>query len=356
MTISFSRPVLSVLLRPTAIALAGILASTMLSGCVGPRALRQSYVAYAESFATASNQQLLLNLARLRNEHPPHFLQMGGVTAQFDFRGGLTGGYVNSDNIITRTLGLSLGGSESPVFSFTPLSGSAYSEMLLTPFDSKVLYSYANQNLPVSITVRLLVDQIKLKYENGVRASFRNRIFSGNFNNYGDFLRLASLLEQLHAEDLVGIEADKSGTLQFSLNSQARSRMRNLIDADPRFRLVSFDPHTGRGTARISIVTRSFLNVLLSTAWEARNFDNFSDDFLNSLPKGVQHPVLRIDDDPAYTEPAAAEIKYAGKRYVVSDRPGSADNRIAFTLLQLLASQTQLDPSKLPTQQLIQVR
>ncbi len=355
MTSSFFRPSLP---RSVAVTLAALLASVVLGGCAGPQALRVSYVQYAESFARASNEQLLLNLARLLNDHPPHFLQMGGMSAQFVFSGGLTGNYSVREGFNPSDWGIALGASESPVFNFTPLSGSAYSQVLLTPFDSKLLYSYVNQNFPVSLIIRLMVAQITLVYPNGTRASFRNRFNVEEPNNYGDFLRLAALLNRLNDDDLLGVKVgDETGDVSFSLTGTARSEIRRLMAADPRYKLVTFNAATGgRGTARVKIKTRSFMSVMLSAPYEPRVFDRLSSDFLAGLPESEREPVLRIEYDPAFVSPRSAEVKYAGKRYVVADKPGSSRNRITFTILQLLSSQTQLDPSQLPTQQLIQVR
>jgi hypothetical protein len=228
----------------------------------------------------ASNEQLLLNLARLRNHHPPHFLQMGAISAQFNFNGGLTGDYKDTGGIITSTFGLSLGASETPVFNFTPLSGAAYSEILLTPIQTNVLYSLINQNLPVSVLMRLMVDRITLTSANGDRATFRNQFNRADPESYGNFLRFTAFLEQLMADDEFEFKVGKAGKVRFSLSPQIHRAMGKLAAADPRYKLVNLKPRTGEDVAEIEIHRRSFLTVLASAANASSLYDKFSAEFL----------------------------------------------------------------------------
>jgi len=256
----------------------------------------------------------------------------------------------------TRSLGFSLRANEKPTFNFTPLSGGAYSDILLTPIKSQVLYSLVSQNLPVSTMMRLMVERVTVTYANGVRASFRNRFNKEDPDNFADFLRVTAHLERLTDDDVLDLTVDEKSGVRFSLSPETQRAMRQRSVGDPRFKLVTFDPQSGKGAAEIEITTRSFLGVLLGVVREAPLFDQFLASFKQGLPELVQEPILRIDNDPAYTEPPSAEIEYAGKRYAISDKPGSRNNRANFSMLVFLNSQTQLDPDKVPMPQFIQVQ
>ena len=55
-------------------------------GCVmGPRFLEASRVSYNEMIQRTDNEQLLLNLVRLKYRETPVFLEVGSVSAQFVF-------------------------------------------------------------------------------------------------------------------------------------------------------------------------------------------------------------------------------------------------------------------------------
>ncbi len=339
------------------------LATLLMAGCAGPAALRTSYVQYSDAFATTSNQQILLNLARMQNYHPPHFLQMGSVTAQFSFSGGLTGGYSGTSvdagtftQTVGKTFGLTFAGSESPVFNFTPLSGGDYGKKLLTPTDPKLLYAFANQNFPVSQVLRVMVDRVVVTYDDGTKITLTNKYNPLDPDNYSDFLRLAANLAELQSADLLDVTAQDGGNLDFSVNADRREALRKHAAKNPSYKLKSFAQTGAKGSPKFSIRSRSLLSILYALSTEALVFDSLPRSFLDSLPESEREPVLRIDPDPAYTAPPTAEVDYAGKHYMISDKTGSGRNRDTFMLLQMLASQSALDPSELPVQQLIQVR
>ncbi|QNT69464.1 hypothetical protein [Defluviicoccus vanus] len=66
-----------------------------LGGCVGPPALRQSVLGYDETVGQLDQDILLLNVARLSDDRPPHFTVTSSIAATFNFEtGGSIGGSV----------------------------------------------------------------------------------------------------------------------------------------------------------------------------------------------------------------------------------------------------------------------
>lgn len=340
----------------------------LIVGCAGPRALRSSYVQYAESFAGANNQQLLLNLARLREGHPPFFLQLGAVTAQFKFDGGLSASHGDSDSnigasVITNNLGLNLGGTESPTFSFTPLRGEGFSNILLRRIGLDVLYNLADQELPLAVLMRVMVQEITLAFPDIDRQySFYNDYDSYSPENYADFLRLVAGLTVLQRTHQIALEqrsgaADKKRVALAVDMAADRDRLLGTEKSGAQYSLLALrDLPANPGRPVLYLKPRTFFGMLMGAAYEEVNFDAMDEGYLAALPLSVRRPLLRITAASELTEPAAAQVEYAGKQYLVSDRPGQMYNRFAFLVLQFLASQTELDPGKLPAQQLIQVR
>ena len=63
----------------------------VLAGCatrVGPRTIPPARFNYNEMIARSLNEQLLLNLVRLRYRDTPLFVDVGGVVAQYTVTGG----------------------------------------------------------------------------------------------------------------------------------------------------------------------------------------------------------------------------------------------------------------------------
>ncbi|SFK99478.1 hypothetical protein SAMN05216302_102510 [Nitrosomonas aestuarii] len=85
--------------------LAGLLT---LSGCLSPITLNKTVLAYNRSFSEISAQELLLNIARVRNHHPIQFTAVSSIAATFNFQ--MNAGAVPPFGALTSSHGL------SPVF------------------------------------------------------------------------------------------------------------------------------------------------------------------------------------------------------------------------------------------------
>src|SRR5271157_6378037 len=96
-----------------------------LAGCMGPTAVRHTRIRYNEVIRDTNDQQLLLNIVRLRYADSPVFIDLPNITSQFEVagRGNYLGGYGN------QTPGrASLGFGEltlrdSPTLSYHPREG-----------------------------------------------------------------------------------------------------------------------------------------------------------------------------------------------------------------------------------------
>jgi len=70
---------------------------TAVSGCVGPKAIRHTRIRYNEVVRDTNDEQLLLNIVRLRYADSPVFIDLPSITSQFEVagRGSYFGGYGN---------------------------------------------------------------------------------------------------------------------------------------------------------------------------------------------------------------------------------------------------------------------
>ena len=170
-----------------------------LTGCSftgpGPRTLKNNWDDYDGAYGDANNRQLLLNLARLANDDPVNFLQLGTFSAQYTYNAQMgfnpgnvhtqPGNYVASQtvaaggtpasggNTLTTTVGefaknvTTLNGSlmgtvgESPNFQFLPLTGSNIVSATLTPIDPKIFYTFYDQGYPADLVARTMIASVK---------------------------------------------------------------------------------------------------------------------------------------------------------------------------------------------------
>lgn len=125
------------------------LVSLLIAGCVagiGPRAIKKEQFNYNEQVVKSANQQMLLNLVRLRYNDTPLFLELGTVVAQYSLEGRVGGGgnvQLTPKQIDPQADGLNFNGgatwSERPTVTFTPLQGAQFTTQLLSPIPNDTL-------------------------------------------------------------------------------------------------------------------------------------------------------------------------------------------------------------------------
>ena len=111
------------------------LAAALASGCatgLGPQALRGERPDYNQQIVRSADQEMLLNLVRLRYNDSPLFLDLGGVVAQYVYDASLSvAGQVNGSS--SASIGTGVAYSEKPTITYSPLRGDEFVTRLLTP-------------------------------------------------------------------------------------------------------------------------------------------------------------------------------------------------------------------------------
>ena len=99
---------------------------------------------YNQAIGQSSNQQMLLNLVRLRYRDVPVFLSVSSVLSQYVYLGSANvGGSTGS-----ASGGLGITYIDRPTISYSPLSGEEFAQQLLTPIPSTSIFSLAQSGWP----------------------------------------------------------------------------------------------------------------------------------------------------------------------------------------------------------------
>jgi hypothetical protein len=116
--------------------LALLIACLSASGCLGPAAVRSTRLRYNESMRVTNDQQLLMNLVRLRYADSPIFIDLPSITSQFELAaGGSDPGPSGSQT----NFGIGgLIGRDSPTLSYHPREGREVAKALLNPLSADV--------------------------------------------------------------------------------------------------------------------------------------------------------------------------------------------------------------------------
>src|SRR5271166_958453 len=108
------------------------------SGCMGPNAVRYTRLRYNEVLRDTNDQQLLLNIVRLRYADSPVFIDLAnrtnqvGVAGRGNYLGGAGNQFRGQTNLGFGELSL----RDSPTLSYHPREGRELAKALLTPLSS----------------------------------------------------------------------------------------------------------------------------------------------------------------------------------------------------------------------------
>jgi len=111
------------------------------TGCtLGPQQIDSGRLRYNEAVQRTFQEEMLLNLVRLKYRESPEFLSVGAIAAQYSFDGSAGTGLTLPDGG-TKVLGLNgaVARTEKPTISYMPARGEEFQKGLLAPIDLESL-------------------------------------------------------------------------------------------------------------------------------------------------------------------------------------------------------------------------
>jgi hypothetical protein len=200
------------LLPPIVLATVGLAAS----GCLGPAAVRSTRIRYNEAIRSTNDEQLLVNLVRLRYADSPVFIDLPSITSQFELAAGGSDPGSNGSQTNFGIAGLT--GRDSPTLSYHPRQGREISKALLNPLSADI-YSVVTAGARLDQYLWMTLNDIN-DVQNAVRATTLDpRVPDDNEL----FLRGVRLLAEI--DDLGGAE------IGFATSESSKSSS-DPIDAD----------------------------------------------------------------------------------------------------------------------------
>lgn len=221
--------------------LAPILVALLSPGCQTAHILEIEHNELSETFGDVSNRQLLLNLARLSQNEPAYFIQLGTFESQATVTGTTSLGPetygwnidpLGSHAGFSKTAGLSgtLGGtiSESPIFNFVPLTGDVFAKIFLTPISDQTVCDFLTKmNYYPDVIIRTMVHSIEIKSKDGSVEFLNNEPLDDN--SYAKFIVLCHELTEAKKFNRVAFSAggapNKQATLTMGTSELALSSL-----------------------------------------------------------------------------------------------------------------------------------
>ena len=325
----------------------------MVSGCttLGPAAIQGSRTDYNIAMRQTDDEQLLLNLVRLRYRDRVLFLEPNALSTQFKFRTSASAAATFDDGDTRYGLNGAVAVEETPTVTYTPLQGGDYVTRMLSPIKLETLFLLNSSGWSGERVFRTLVDQM-----NGVKnAPGANGPTPEKEPEFRNFLRLAKLLRALELKHMVqGARTEKGLVLVFS--KKARSlpeyiEFINILDLDPdvgTYLVTSNVAFMDRSTDSVNISFRSFLGVMffLSQSVEVPERDVAAGRVtVTRDPSGqvfdwseVTGGLMRIQSSDKRPDNAAVSVSYRGSWFYVDD--SDLNSKSTFTMIgQVLALQ-----------------
>lgn len=332
------------LLRPTLIVLA-----LGLTGCqsVGPKLLPGDHFNYNVAVAESSQQQLLLNLVRLRYSETPVFMKVSSVISQYGRTASANvGAGVNTGLGGDNTASIAGTGtwSDKPTITYIPVSGQEFSRNLLTPIPLKSLFQMMQSGWPVDLVIAVAIWSINDVVNEIARPSRRRQADP----RLDEFFVVWS---RLRTHGTLGIrnKVDSSDVILFFREDASEeslediSRFRELLTLDEsisEYRVIhALIP---RNRDEIAVLTGSIWDIMLNLAWK---FDvpqehiasgRTSETFRSERTYGI--PPIRVQYSKSKPDPelSFASFQAHGYWYFIDER--DRESKRTFSFLELLLS------------------
>lgn len=178
--------------------------AALIGGCTtGPRNLQETRLLYNEVIKTTTEQQLLLNIVRLRYADTPSSLSVANVAAQFEVVRSLalvpffaTSGAEPNRGYAAVLPGAGLSSADRPTISYVPIDDQEFTRKLFTPLTLDGVVYLVKTTWPIGTVFRLFLENM-----NWVpNAEFASGPTPRTPPPYAEFLRGILALEALQRE------------------------------------------------------------------------------------------------------------------------------------------------------------
>lgn len=318
---------------------------------MGPKTIPPDGFNYNQRISFQQNEQVLLNIVRLRYSEVPLFLNVSSVINSYsrDARAGINGGNIFGAPRVDANA--NVGWSDRPTITYTPMGGQAFSESLLHPIPPAIIFFLIQSGWS---PVRML--RLTSSYINGLRnmVNFPN----DSIQEDARFDAFLKILYELQVSGVLGMEigeANSSVNIHFPEEVYDEStriligRFKEMLNLNPE--INSFPIRYGliqKNRNEIFIRTHSLLEIFYSVS----GYINVPEEHLveGRTPAGFKTngvPLLSIHSSKNRPEYAFVSINTRDYWYYIDDR--DIQSKTTFGILQILLSLAKdSNPSKGP--------
>tara|TARA_B100000686_G_scaffold354567_1_gene465490 strand:+ start:5118 stop:6221 length:1104 start_codon:yes stop_codon:yes gene_type:complete len=302
-----------------------IISFISIQGCLnlGPLTINKNRNNYNSIIQKTNDEQLLLNLVRLKYHDTPFFMEIANVTSQHKFSTNLnTEAIFPNSGLNIFDFGGGAGVSESPVVTYSPLQGQKFIQQFLAKMKLTSIFLLYKSGWSIDKILRLCFEKMG-HLENAPNASGPT---PNSAPIYKGFLRAAKLFRELEKKNAINIfmeevQGEEIMTLKLdpSVNKSPATRELNNLFNKTKSNL-SFKFGLNDLNINFDIETRSLLGIMyyLSHGIETP---------LKDIEKGYVTRTLDIDGKVFYWSNVTGDLL---KIYVQHEKPSHASVEIFY--------------------------
>ena len=340
--------------------LSAVLLSMFISGCmrIGPSTIYRDQFDYATAIGNARNQQILMNIIKLRYADWPVFLEVHQIVAGYNWE--QTGTTKISlkrifDSGVSDTGDLGYTGRfvERPTITYSPLKGEDFVRSILTPARPEALLSLIQSGWPADKLFQTMVQSV-----NGKRN--RHVIYGIDYPTDPVFISFVNLLKKIHIVNAISIRVgqtkDQAAVRELSFRTHLLSpetlgelnELKSLLglnlDVDTYSIIwdsISEDPNT------IAIQTRSVVQVMTAMAAfvevpqdEMKKVVAFNPEPDRKDNTADSPPLIRIHSGDSTPKDAFVAVRYHNKAFWIDSNDWNSKTSLAFLTLLLTITES----------------
>lgn len=319
------------------------------SSYLGPASVKQAHRPYNDSVVETLNEQLLLNLVRLRYRDNPYFIEVSSITAQQSFEGAVGVSAVLpffGDRV--RNFGGSTGAlyTDNPTITYQPLQGEAFLEKLMAPIPMEAVMRLTQSGWSISRVVRIAVEQAN-HMPNAPSASGPTPVAPPEFREFKELSNELRSLQQAHALSLA-LDGERIA-LAFEpsrMTPEVRDRVfsRMGVRTGGNAIYLSNRPTLRRSSDELYLQTRSLIGILF---FLSHNIEVPQGDVDRGLVTVTRNPdgspfdweevcggLMKVGNSATSPVDAFVKIKYRNSWFYIADN--DLDSKSTFMLLNQL--------------------
>jgi len=335
------------------------------SGCgvLGAGTVKAGRARYNVAFASTTDEELLLNIVRLRYRDTPFFLNVDRVAASSSFSlGTSTSGVpqkgVRDDGTSSlRFLFSSVSGdasvNESPTVFYSPMEGERYARQMMSRLNFDVLLLLANSGWSIERLMMVTLQEMN-GLKNAPTASGPTPSKEPEFREFREALRVLRALQVKGLVQLAkGDEGDDSAVLLHLVNGNKDAdalKFKKLLGLDADLTTFPLRAGMGRGDGKaIYVITRPVISTMnyLAQAVVAPNGDVKSGRVTKTLKDSGEAfdwqemlgGFFKVQSSLLKPLSSSTAVEYRGSWFYIADN--DLDSKSTFSLLtQILALQS----------------